>query len=140
MPSATKTVSIRASAKRLFEIVTDYEHYPELFSYMKAVRVLSRSDDNRVQEVSFHLSMIKDFRYTLRIEHTPFTETNWTYLEGDFKDSTGGWKFEEDGETTRVTYAVSMDFGFAVPGFIARKLVEGSLPAMLNAVRKRAEG
>jgi hypothetical protein len=57
------------------------------------------------------------------------------------KDNKGSWVLEPEGEgRTKVTYSVDVTVGPLVPKSILNALVDQSLPKMLEALKRRAEG
>ena len=56
--------------RELFDIVTDYDHYPRFFPEFTGVRVVSRDGDK--VRVEFRAKMVKEVRYTLDIVHPRF--------------------------------------------------------------------
>lgn len=129
---------MKAPAEVVYEVVTDYESYPEFLPMIKETEILERQDN--VVVCKFSIFVVKNFEYVLRLEHDPPHKTRWTYVRGDFKNSEGGWDFEPIDEVScRVTYSVDMDMGFFVPKIISKQVVSASLPSMLTSIQKRAE-
>ena len=133
-----------AKPRELFDIVTDYEHYPRFFPEFTGTRVISR-DGDRVR-VEFRAKMVKEVRYTLDIKHQsegPELSTSWTFVEGQIvSDSRGGWKFRDENGGTRIDYRAGIDVKAPLPGFIINKISEAilgsSIPNMFKALEKEA--
>ena len=140
MAGASREIEIDAKPQTVFEVVTAYESYPELFDEIVEAEVLSRTD--RIVECRFGVEIAKKrFTYTLRLEQTPFEKTRWSLIAGDFKKNNGGWDFRplDGGSRTHVTYTVEIDLGMFIPQFIVNSLVGASMPKMLDTVKRRAE-
>ena len=61
-------------------------------------------------------------------------------VEGPFVRNDGAWHLAaREGGGTRATYSVDVELKRFLPGFLERRLIEESLPAMLKAFRDRAE-
>lgn len=122
----------------MYDVVTDFESYPDFLPDVKSVRV-EKKGKNVV--VHFEISVIKTVRYSLAFHMTPGKKVAWTFVDGDlFKDNKGTWTFEEKGKgKTEVTYAVDVEFGFMVPSLITKKLVGSNLPSMMKRFKERAE-
>ena len=57
------------------------------------------------------------------------------------KDNKGSWVLEPEGEgRTKATYTAELALGPFVPKAIVNALTETSLPKMLDAFKRRAEG
>ncbi len=139
MPGATRTVQVTAPIERVFAVIADYERYPQFLPEVKAVRL----SDRRGGEVNVHyrVQLIRSVRYTVRMVEEQPSRISWTFVEGEvMKDNKGEWRLEPDGAGgTRITYTVEARFGALVPRAITDKLIETSLPSMLEAFRRRAE-
>ena len=57
----------------------------------------------------------------------------WSFVEGDFRDCSGSWTFEEqDKGVTEATYEVDVEFGLFVPKKITELLVGNNLPVLMK--------
>jgi len=139
MAQADIEKKMEVSKEKLFEVVTRYEDYPQFVDGCKKVEVQRKGPGKA--RVTYHVSLIKDISYTL--DHEEDLETGsikWSLVESDFlKKNTGSWKIGASGEMeSDVRYEIDIEFGIPVPGLILRKLVKGSLPAMIKNFEKRA--
>lgn len=139
MAGATRTIEVAAPIERVFATIVDYERYPRFLPEVKQVR-LSGRDGNQVN-VHYEVHLIKTVRYTVRMVEERPNRVAWSFVEGEvMKDNRGEWKLDALGEDrTRITYTVDARFGALVPRAITDKLVQTSLPAMLDAFRRQAE-
>jgi coenzyme Q-binding protein COQ10 len=140
MAAAQKTIVIDAPLEKVYGVISSYDQYPQFLSEVKELKTANRQG-NQV-EVQYKVEVMKTIRYTLRMKEEPPRKVSWTFVEGDFmKDNQGSWVLEPEGEgKTRVTYSIEMKLGSLVPQSIVKALVETSLPKMLDAFKKRAEG
>ena len=76
--------------------------------------------------------------YNLNIAHYGDSVIEWEFVEGDIKDTTGYYKFYPlaDGTETLIVYNVYTDPGMMVPQFIINMLTKGSMPGVIEAIRK----
>jgi coenzyme Q-binding protein COQ10 len=140
MASATRSIVIDAPPERVFDVVSDYEKYPEFLSEVKSIRTSGRQG-NQV-DIHYEVDVMKRIRYTLRMTEDKPQGVKWTFVEGEvMKDNTGGWVLEAlpDGKT-KATYTVDVALGLLVPKALVTAMVESSLPKMLEAFKKRVEG
>ncbi len=140
MASAKAVETIHVSIQDLYNIVVDYEKYPEFIPEMTSAKI--KKSQNGIKIVDFAINLIKPVRYTLKLKETnPPYEMEWQLIESDFfKKNDGGWKLEEiDKNDTQATYYIDCDFNIFVPSIIVNKIVSTQLPKMLNCFKKRAE-
>ena len=139
MAATTQTIEIDVPRGAFFDVIRDYERYPEFLDDMESVRVVRR--EGRVSDVEFTLNVIKRVTYTLRLtENEGADGLRWELVEGMFKSNSGGWALTElpDGRT-HASYDVDVSVGIFVPGAIVSRLVGKTLPATLKAFKRRAE-
>ena len=140
MPGATRSVTIDAPADRVFDVIVDYDRYAEFLPEVKEVR----SADRRGNEVDVHygIDLVKRIHYTLHMVEERPRSVRWSFVRGELmRDNKGSWTLEPtpDGKT-RATYSIEVGVGPLVPRSIVNMLVDQSLPKLLEAFKKRAEG
>lgn len=142
--SGTQTIEIDASPEELFAIVTDLESYPDWVDGMKHVDVLGVDDNDLPLRSTMTLDVtIRTVTYTLSYEYDYPASVAWTSEEGgDVKRIDGSYTFEQaaDDEPTTVTYELTIDPGFPVPGFMIRKAQKAIMNAALKGLKAQAEG
>lgn len=138
MAGATQTVIVDVPREAFFDVVRDYERYPDFLGDMVASRVVRREGD--VAEVEFTLDVVKRISYTLKLVESAPERLEWSLVKGTFKRNDGGWTLEElPGGRTRATYSIEITIGVFLPGTIVNRLVGKTLPATLQAFKRRAE-
>jgi ribosome-associated toxin RatA of RatAB toxin-antitoxin module len=138
MPSASTTEVFNCTAEELYNIITDYEKYPEFLGMVKGMKVLKTEKSKKLVEYS--VSVMKDFKYKTWMEEKPHKSVTWNFAEGDlFKKMSGSWTLEPQGNKVKATYHVESEFAILVPGFVAKTLMSVDLPNMINAYKKRIE-
>jgi coenzyme Q-binding protein COQ10 len=140
MAGATRTITINAPREKLFEIIADYERYPEFLPEVKEIRTSNRQGST--VDVHYKVDVMKTVRYSIRVTEERPRRMAWSFIEGEvMKDNKGSWVLEPEGEgKTRATYNVEMALGLLVPKAVVNALVDTSLPKMLDAFKRRAEG
>ena len=131
---------INVPVEKFYQVITDYEKYPEFIKEMTDIEVLEEEDGVKV--VEFRVNLMKSVKYSLRLEESnPPSEVKWTLVESDFfKKNDGGWKLEKiDDDTTEATYFIDCDFKMLVPSMIVSSVVRAQLPKMLHSFKERAE-
>ena len=140
MAGASRSIVINAPVEKVFDVVTNYERYPDFLPEVKEVRAANRKGS----EVDLHYKVdlvVKTIRYSIHVKEERPLRMSWTFLDGEvMKDNKGGWVLEDaGGGKTKATYSVEVTVGALVPKSILNTLVDSSLPKMLDAFKKRAE-
>ena len=139
MATADTTERFACSAQQFYDMISDYESYPDFLSEVKGINIVERSGSSVL--VEYHVSMIKDFKYRLKMEESAPSSIKWELDSGDiFKSQKGSWTIREiDDSNCEVDYFVEATFGMFVPKTIAKTLLSVNLPNMMKAYKKRIE-
>lgn len=138
MAGAQHTEVFNCTPDEFYQLVTDYEKYPQFLSEVKECKVLKSEANSKV--VEYKVSVIKAITYQLRTQETQAQKVSWEFVAGDvFKSMSGSWTLaaEAGGAKTKATYQVEGDFKIFVPGPVAKTLLNVNLPAMMAAYHKR---
>lgn len=138
MADVKHTEIFNCTPEQFFDLLVDYEKYPEFLNEVKSCKVIDTAGDKKV--VEYQLSVIKTFKY--RSEHTETrpSEIKWKFKDGDlFKTMEGYWKLSDQGGKTKAEYFVDASFGLFVPKAMTKTVLSVNLPAMMNAYHKRVE-
>jgi ribosome-associated toxin RatA of RatAB toxin-antitoxin module len=144
MAVVTKQMVVDVPVERFFEIVVDYEKYPEFVPGIRRCRV---KPVNGEKQVEYELDLgIRRIKYVLRHEEQRPRKVSWSLVSGDMmKVSNGSWELAADGDKTRATYSV--DIQITRPPLVPQALVDRvsdeltriQLPKTLEAFKARAE-
>ena len=139
MAAASHTEVFNCTPKELYQLVTDYEKYPEFLAEVKACKVLKTEGNHKL--VDYKVSVVKAVNYQLKTTEVEPSLVSWEFAGGEvFKTMSGSWKLEEvPGGKTKATYAVEGTFKMFVPGPVANTLLSVNLPAMMTAYHKRIQ-
>lgn len=136
MASANTSASFNCTAEEFFALITDYEKYPEFLTEVKGVKILKNA--GATKEMEYSVSLIKTFKYKLKVEEKAPTDVSFQFTSGDvFKTMKGSWKIKADGTKCKVDYNVEATFGMLVPESVAKPLVAANLPMMIENIKKR---
>lgn len=142
MPGAQKSIDINAPIDTVFDVIVDYEKYPQFLDDVSGVRVISRGEGTTTMEQT--LSLIKEVTMRLKLTEKRPTSVSWVTESGSrfLKKNDGRWTLEDlGGGRTRATYGLDVEVGgIWVPQAIVDKLTGGTLPKTLEAFKRRAEG
>jgi len=145
MSVVTKQVVIDAPVEHVYEIIVDYERYPEFVPGIRKCRVRDAGGEKHVE---YELDVgVKRLRYVLRHEERRPRKVSWSLVSGDMmKVSNGSWELSDEGGRTRAVYSV--EIRIARPPLVPQALVDrvsdeltrNQLPKTLEAFKARAEG
>jgi ribosome-associated toxin RatA of RatAB toxin-antitoxin module len=137
-------VVVEVALGQIWNVVCDYERYPEFIPEMRSVRVLRREGPR--QEVAFEielelLGLKKRISYTLAMTESPQTSIQWSLVASDtLRGDDGRWLFKPLGERrTEATYEIELRLGPFIPRAVSSFLAEQSLPRLLSQFKRRAE-
>lgn len=135
------SIDIEASADDIFEVATDFEAYPDWNANIKAVEVQETDAEGRATLVWYEVdAKIKTLQYVLEYDYSEAPASfSWDLVEGDVKELSGSYAFDEFDDVTDVTYEVSIDPGFKVPGMLKRQGERQIVKAALQDLKKRVE-
>jgi ribosome-associated toxin RatA of RatAB toxin-antitoxin module len=140
----TNRTTIAASASKCFDVVVDFEHYPEWTKDVKEATILRRDEQGRPVEVEFRAAaMGRSTRYTLGYDYAAAPEKiSWHLVHGDIMRAIdGSYVFEPapgDQGATDVTYSLSIDLVVPLPGFVKRR-AEVRILNTIRELKARAE-
>jgi ribosome-associated toxin RatA of RatAB toxin-antitoxin module len=137
----TRSIAISATPEDCFAVLTDYESMPEWQSTVCECRILSRDERGRGSIVEYAIdARLRVVRYRLR-HH--YDEPGWIgseYVDGDFREFGGDYRFARANSHTDVTFKLKIDPGFRVPGPVAKMLGQAVMGKSLQDVKRRVEG
>ncbi|MFG1494423.1 type II toxin-antitoxin system RatA family toxin [Halobacteriovorax sp. GFR7] len=142
MAKASRTEVFDIDINKLYDVIVDFESYPEFVLGVNDIKVHDMTDESGVVEYS--IDMIKKLNYHLDMKMSRPSKVAWTFKKGDlFKINDGGWDLKDLGDgKTEVTYSLEIEVKGFIPGskMIVNKLTETSLPSMMKSFYERAKG
>lgn len=134
------TVSIRATADQVREVVLDLEDYPRWADGMKQVTVTERDAQGRPVLARFVVdARVAEIDYVLRYHHDG-EDLTWNLEEGDvLRQLDGRYRFVEHDGVTDVEYALEVDITLPVPGFLKKRAAKTILDTSLRGLKKQVE-
>lgn len=137
MAQASRTEVFDTNIETLYNIIIDYNKYPEFVDGVSAINILEQ--DEISARVEYSLNMIKKFKYIINLKQTAPTSVSWELESGDlFKKNNGSWNLVDLGDNkTEVNYQLEVEFKGFAPKAIVNKLTEKSLPTMMKSYQQR---
>ncbi len=120
----TQHLHIEAPLSSIWDVLTDFEHYPDWARDLKAVDVVERDDDGRATVVHYRAAgMGRSTSYTLRYQWDDApNRLPWELVEGDImRVLDGAYEFAERDGGTDVTYHLRVELVVPLPAFVKRR-------------------
>lgn len=139
---ATETITVDAPPQRVYDVVTDFEHYDAWVSDLKRIDVLTRDDQGRALEVEFRAAAFgRSTTYTLHYDYSQAPhQLSWHQIEGDLTETLNGqYRFEADAEGTLVTYDLEVELLVPIPTFIKSRAAYRIQTQALRELKAQAE-
>lgn len=135
------SIVVAADPDTIFDVIADFEAYPEWQSETSDVEILETDEDGWATRVRMVVdARVMQARMVLAYSYTD-TEMHWHLVEGEgLKRNDGSYRLEprEDG-TTLVTYEIEVVPTAPVPGFLRRQAAKRIAEAALQAMKRRVE-
>ncbi|MCP5026448.1 MAG: hypothetical protein GY929_09205 [Actinomycetia bacterium] len=137
--------TITAPPTRCYEVVLEFERYPEWAEGIDSAEVLSRDNEDRPLDVAFSAGgMGRRANYVLRYDHSEAPRRlSWHLVEGDVMGRLDGYyEFEPvdtDPGACEVTYDLEVELLVRIPGFVRRRAEDKILRAALPELKNRVE-
>jgi uncharacterized membrane protein len=136
---AHESIDIDASPDRVYAVAIDYERYPEWATDVKEVEVLDRDAEGRGTRVKYKISALGNtIGYILAYDYTDAPGGfSWKLEKAQVLSQLDGtYRFDPDGDGTRVSYTLLVNITFPMPGFM-KKAAAGMI---VNNAMKQLKG
>jgi ribosome-associated toxin RatA of RatAB toxin-antitoxin module len=119
-------------------VLTDYDSIPRFMPSVRTSRVVERRDGSvRVEQeaVSRYLLFSKRVHLLLEVNEADEVIEFRDLCAKSFKRYEGAWAIAATGRDTELSYELTAQPAFGVPGFILRKLLDRDAREMIDALR-----
>lgn len=138
MTRIDRSALVMYSAQQMYELVDDIEHYPAFMQGCQSARVLSRSVDEVVGELTLGKGALR-YSFTTRNLLKPGEEMQMTLVEGPFRKFGASWHFQPLAENAcKVSLTMEFDFAGALVGMALESLFNHSANTLVDALVNRA--
>jgi ribosome-associated toxin RatA of RatAB toxin-antitoxin module len=136
-----RSIDVAATPERCFALMTDYERIPSWQGAVRSIQVLERDEHGRGSLVAYEVdAKVKTVRYQLRQIYDEPRRLSSRYVDGDFRDFSGEWRFEPAGEgRTHVELDLRIDPGRFVPGPVRGAIADAVMKRALRDLKREAE-
>ena len=134
---------VRASPERCYEVVVDFDRYPEWAADIKQVEITERDNSGRPAVVAYRAAAFgRSTSYTLSYDYEGAPrELTWVQTRGDLTSRLdGAYVFEPtvDGDT-EVVYRLVVELKVPIPGFVKRRAEGRIMQTALKNLKARVE-
>jgi uncharacterized membrane protein len=139
--SVRETITIAADLATVYDVVGDFETYPEWLEEFKAVEVLETREDGWADRVRYTMStMGLTIHMTLAYTYGD-TRVDWELLEGDMMTrNDGAYDMVDNGDgTTQLTYELAVESSVPLPSMVRKRIARKTVTDSLKAIKARAE-
>ncbi|QJQ95427.1 MULTISPECIES: type II toxin-antitoxin system RatA family toxin [Halomonadaceae] len=139
MPTVNRSALVRHSPKQMFDLVNDFERYPEFLPGCRRTRLIERSDTHLVGELTLAKAGVEQSFTTRNDLHEP-ERIELSLVSGPFRRLHGRWQFTPMGENA-CKVSLEMDFEFAnrLLGMAFGKLFQQVAGQLVEAFTRRAD-
>ncbi len=137
-------VRIQAPRETVFQIMTDCAAAAAWVPHLVRCEVVERDPAGSWEVIAHRVDYgwyAPRVEYVFRARYENRSRIIFEHVSGDFDQNEGMWALEtvEDGAATLLTYRVRSQPKMYVPSWLYQRSVESELPALLRALRTRAQ-
>lgn len=139
--ASTQSIDIDAAPADIMAVIADFPAYPDWAGSIKTCEVQETHPDGRAETVHFVIDagVVKD-DYVLRYDWTGDTRVSWELVSGQIQKSQhGSYELAPHGDTTTVTYSLTVDLSIPMLGLFKRKAEKVIMDTALKELKKRVE-
>jgi ribosome-associated toxin RatA of RatAB toxin-antitoxin module len=140
--TASERIRVEAAADRCYDVAVDFESYPEWVRDVKEAKILETDDEGRGKRVEFRAAALgKSIRYVLEYDFSDAPHSfSWKFVDGDMlRRLDGTYRFEPDGNSTRVHYDLAVELAVPLPGLLKRRAAGLIMGSALKELKKQVE-
>jgi len=140
--TASERIRVEAPADRCYDVAVDFESYPEWVRDVKEAKILETDEEGRGKRVEFRAAALgKSIRYVLEYDLSDAPHSfSWKFVDGDMlRRLDGTYRFEPDGNSTRVHYDLAVELAVPLPGLLKRRAAGLIMGGALKELKKQVE-
>ena len=139
MPTVNRSALVRHSARAMFDLVNDFERYPEFLSGCSNAELLERDEDHLKGRLTLSKAGMQQSFVTRNDLYAP-ERIELNLVNGPFKRLQGTWLFTPLGEDAcKVSLEMDFEFSNRLLGMAFGKLFSQVAAQMVEAFTRRAD-
>lgn len=139
MPTVNRSAMVRHTPQKMFDLVNDFERYPEFLPGCRHARLIERDSEQLVGEMTLGRAGIEQ-SFTTRNELFEPERIELSLVSGPFKRLHGRWQFTPMGEDAcKVSLEMEFEFANRLLGMAFGRLFQQVAGQLVNAFTRRAD-
>ncbi|MGM0536787.1 MAG: type II toxin-antitoxin system RatA family toxin [Pseudomonadota bacterium] len=139
MPTVNRSAMVRHTPKDMFDLVNDFERYPEFLPGCRNARLLERDDSHLIGEMTLGRAGIEQ-SFTTRNDLIEPERIEMSLVSGPFKRLRGRWLFLPMGESScKVSLELEFEFANRLLGMAFGKLFQQVAGQLVDSFTRRAD-
>ncbi|HSP30911.1 MAG TPA: type II toxin-antitoxin system RatA family toxin [Halomonas sp.] len=138
MPTVNRSALVRHTPKKMFDLVNDFERYPEFLPGCRQARLVEHDDVHLIGEMTLGRAGVEQ-TITTRNDLFEPERIEMSLVKGPFKRLKGRWLFTPMGEDAcKVSLEMEFEFANRLLGMAFGKLFQQIAGQLVDAFTKRA--
>lgn len=144
LKTAEALFAVKSTPEKCFNVISNILDYPNFMPDIEKTTFVKKLSEGKFYDFVYD-APIFDIEYTLLLKDTldkGIYYIEWSYVKGDLNDSNGSWEVKIDPDNSNrslINYKTYLDTGTILPDWLMNKLTVGSIPDMIEAIRKRVK-
>ncbi|OBA00344.1 type II toxin-antitoxin system RatA family toxin [Halomonas sp. G11] len=139
MPTVNRSALVRHTPKQMFDLVNDFERYPEFLPGCRRARLLEHDDDHLIGEMTLGRAGVEQSITTRNDLFAP-ERIEMSLVSGPFKRLKGRWQFIPMGDgACKVSLDMEFEFANRLLGMAFGRLFQQIAGQLVDAFTRRAD-
>ncbi|MCO7247959.1 MULTISPECIES: type II toxin-antitoxin system RatA family toxin [Halomonadaceae] len=139
MPTVNRSALVRHTPKQMFDLVNDFERYPEFLPGCRRARLLEHDDDHLIGEMTLGRAGVEQSVTTRNDLFSP-ERIEMSLVSGPFKRLKGRWQFIPMGDgACKVSLDMEFEFANRLLGMAFGRLFQQIAGQLVDAFTRRAD-
>nr|WP_299245346.1 type II toxin-antitoxin system RatA family toxin [uncultured Halomonas sp.] len=139
MPTVNRSALVRHSPKAMFDLVNDFERYPEFLPGCRRTRLIERDENHLIGELTLGKAGVEQ-SFTTRNDLYEPERIELSLVNGPFKYMRGRWLFMPMGQQAcKVSLEMDFEFSNRLLGMAFGKLFNQMAKQQVEAFTRRAD-
>ncbi|MBZ0332189.1 type II toxin-antitoxin system RatA family toxin [Halomonas sp. ANAO-440] len=139
MPTVNRSALVRHTPRNMFELVNDFERYPEFLPGCRRARLLERDESHLIGEMTLGRAGIEQ-SFTTRNDLIEPERIEMSLVSGPFKRLRGRWLFLPMGDDScKVSLELEFEFANRLLGMAFGKLFQQVAGQLVDSFTRRAD-
>ncbi|WP_418146402.1 type II toxin-antitoxin system RatA family toxin [Actinobacillus pleuropneumoniae] len=139
MPIVNQSSLAPYSAEQMYQLVNDYEKYPQFLSGCIGAKTISRGNNELEAELQIQKLGISQ-SFSTHNKMLPNERIEMKLVNGPFRQLQGAWNFQPfDEQSCKISLYLEFEFSNPVVGMVFGKIFNELTLKMVNAFKQRAK-